>query len=312
MPPLNFDDTLGVAEAIAVSGAPKAAAAYLHFPRTLNAIFTELRGVQDERLAFSERRAVRRADLARRVDRAQFRDDRKQAEEQLAEFDASTKRRTTEFAERTAAAHARQETDGRCAETVHEFLRETLGKGRRLRDVPAPNPAVLPSGFAASIEAKRAEIADNTERRRQIEQTPARSEDLKAAMSRAVAREAEKGRPPFDPRIRGRDPSKFADQLLVKVNTVSMMVGQGGVPFLVWLLADQIEARLRALVHEADLTGAMSDAEQAAALAALDAQRLAIERGEEALIRIAEAQGMAIARRADMDPRAALMVEVIA
>lgn len=46
------------------------------------------------------------------------------------------------------------------------------------------------------------------------------------------------------------------------------------------------------------------------ALAILAAERLVLMREDEALIRVAEAQGMTIARRADADPRAVLMLEV--
>lgn len=312
MPPLNFDDTLGVAALIAAAGAPKAAETYPRFPRLLEAIRTELYVAQEERLSFSQSRSIRRADLARRVAEAKFKDDRRAAEEQLAEFDASTSRRMAEFAERTSAANARMDTDGLCAEGALEGVRETVGRGRRLHDVPLPKPPVLPAGLAASIEAKRAELIVNAERQANISIRPALASDLKAAISRAVGQQAEKGRPPFDPRIRGgRDPSKVSEGLrLAAIPGASNFVGDGGRSFFVWLLADQIEAGLHALVDEADLTGAMSDAERAAALAAVDAARLVLEREEEALIRMAEHQGMTIARRADVDPRAVLMVEV--
>lgn len=309
---LDRNDPIGVAEAIAAAGAPKAAEAYPRFARVLNTIHTELHGAQEDRLAFSQGRLERRPELVRRAANTKFKDEREAAEARLAEFDAYTKRRMSEFAERSAAATAKMETAGHCVIGCQEFISEKLGQGKRLRDVSLPPPAVLPAGVAATVEAKRAELVAIAERRADIANRPAVAKDLKAAISRAVAGEAEKGRPPFDPRIRGgRDPSKFAEQLRVRVYTGQFLtVGEGGVPFLVWLLADQIEARLHALVDEADLTGAMSDAEQVAAQAALDAERLAIEREEEALIRMAEAQGMAIARRADADPRAVLMVEV--
>lgn len=310
MPPLNFDDTLGVSEAIAAAGAPRAAAHYTRFPRTLNAIFTELRVAQDERLAFSEGRSARRADLARRAARMKFKDDREAAEEQLAEHDGYTNRRMSEFAERSAAGDAKLETDGRCAIGVQEFVKDTLGQGKRLRDVPLPNPAVMPAGIAATVEVKRAELIAIGGRRADVENRPSLASDLKAAMSKAIASRAEEGRPRFDPRIRGgADPSRL-ELSLVRGGPPGAVIGDGGRSFFVWLLADQIEAHLHSLVDEADLTGAMADAEQAAALAALDAERLAIEREEEALIRMAEAQGMNIARRADASPMAVLMVEV--
>lgn len=314
MPPLDFDDTLGVSEAISAAGAPMAAAHYPRFPRLLAAIFTEARGAQDDGLHYSEQAAVGLADLQRRLGGTKDKDIRGQLEQQIADHRARTKRREAEFAERRAVAKAKAETDGRCIDSVHEYLKDTIGKGRRLRDVPLPIPVMLPEGLAATIEAKRAELIASGERRADVENRPARAVDLKEALSGAVAAEAKKARPPFDPRIRGgRDPINLARQLALGVVTgagdAGTLIGKGGAPFLVWLFADQIEARLHAMVDEADLTGAMSDAQQADALAEVAAERLALEREEEALIRIGEAQGMTIVRRADADPRVVLMVE---
>lgn len=315
MPHLDFDDTPAVAHAIAAAGAPKAAAHYPCFPRSLNAILSELRSLQGDRLATFDRRLVRRSDLVRRAADAKFANEKKVVSEQLAVHDAGTQRLMSDFAARTADGQAKLDTIGRCALVVQEFVRTTVGQARRLRDVPLPSVAVLPGGLASTIEAKRAELVVTAERRADIESRPAKPSDLKAAISRELAARASKGRPPFSSRIRGgKDPSKLALMLMLGSQpgaTGTNMIGDGGTDFFVWLLSDQIEARLHALVDEADLTGAMSDAEQIAALTTIDAERLVLEREEEALIRMAEAQGMTIARRGDVSPMAVLMVEVL-
>ena len=311
MPHLNFEDTLGAAEVIATAGAPKAGEFFPDFYRTKPASFAEARAVQQDRLSFSEQASIALRDLQRRLAATKDTVERNNLVKLIEDHQARTERRMAGFAEGEAAALAKLETDVRCIDAACEFLKETVGRGKRIRDVSLPTVALSPTGIAATIEVKRAGVIASAERRADIENRPAPARDLKAAISRAVAAEAEKGRPPFDPCIRGRDPSKFADQMLVRVHTgQSLTVGGGGVPFLVWFLAEQIEARLHGMVDEADLTGAMSDAEQAAALTSLDAERLALEREEEALIRMAEADGMTIARRADASPMAVLMVEV--
>jgi hypothetical protein len=72
-----------------------------------------------------------------------------------------------------------------------------------------------------------------------------------------------------------------------------------------WLFADQLIAALTAEIREnADEGSALDDATIAKKLQQIRAQRLSLERQEEALIELAHAQGVAIARRRDADPRA--------
>ncbi len=313
MPRLNFEDTVGTAESIAAAGAPKAGGYFPNLYRPKPATLAELRAGQHERLDLGEQASIALRELEKQRAGAKNKVTQGEIAKRIEEHHARTKRRMAGIAAREAAATAKLETDVRCIDAACEWLTNTVGQGKHIRDMPPPKPAVLPAGIAATIEAKRVELAVNAERRADVEARTALPGDLKAAISHAVTTEAEKGRPSFNPRFRGgRDPSKLADELQVKLHSGAFQtVSQGGIPFLVWLLRDEIEARLHALVDEADLTDAMSDAEQATALAALNAERLSVECEEEALIRMAEAQGMAISRRADADPRAVLMVQVI-
>lgn len=312
MPYLNFDDTLGVGEAIAAAGAPRAGKFFPDFYRAKPASFAEARAAQQDRLSFSEQAGIALHDIRRRLADTKDPVERDNLAKRIEDHQARTERRMAGFAEREAAALARLETEVRCIDAGCDFLRDTVGQGKAIREVSPPTVALLPAGLAATIKAKRLELVGNSERRADIEARKAKPDDLKAAISRAVIAAANSGRPSFDPRIRGgRDPSKLAEELLVKLHTGAFQtVSQGGIPFLVWVFRDQIETRLHALVDDTDFTGAMSDAEQSSALASLDAERLALEREEEALIRMAEAQGMKIARRADASPMAVLMVEV--
>lgn len=313
MAQLDRNDPIGIADAIADAGATTAAAFFPSFFRVLPSQRAVAHDAQEARLALAEDHAVNRAHRLSRLQRSRSREESKAIEADIAAHYAQYQRHRDTILAREADAKVRLETEGACVINAVEWLLPLLRQERRLLDIEPPRPTVLPAGLGATLKAKRAELDVIAVQREQVEQVKASADQLRAAISRAVADEAIKGRPPFDPRIRGgRDPSRFAEQLEVRAtNSNILSVGVGGVPFLVWLLADHIEARLHAMVDEADLTGAMSDAEQAAALAALDAQRLAIEREEEALIRMAEAQGMTIARRADASPEAVMMVKVI-
>lgn len=86
------------------------------------------------------------------------------------------------------------------------------------------------------------------------------------------------------------------------------LVGDGGASFFVWLCKDLIIERLDAMIDTADFTGALSADEQEVAQADILAQRLKLERQEEALIDAAAEIEQFIPRRPDADPRAILMV----
>jgi hypothetical protein len=72
-----------------------------------------------------------------------------------------------------------------------------------------------------------------------------------------------------------------------------------------WLHKDALIAALKdEIAASADESSALDDATMAKKLQQIRAQRIAVEREEEALIEAAHAQGIAIARRRDADPRA--------
>jgi len=78
-----------------------------------------------------------------------------------------------------------------------------------------------------------------------------------------------------------------------------------------WINADALLSRLFAEIDAAAPANGLGDDERASRIGALDEERLALERQEEALIERAEAEGVLIERRPDADPRAALMIEVV-
>ncbi|MDF1600332.1 hypothetical protein PZ895_11230, partial [Mesorhizobium sp. YIM 152430] len=106
----------------------------------------------------------------------------------------------------------------------------------------------------------------------------------------------------------------FADQFRISLWQSNPESGHGlraqggGAEFLVWMMRDEIKAKLGAMIDQADVVGALTDEEQEERFRELSVRRLELERLEEATIVAAEAEGMFIARRADADPRAILEV----
>lgn len=81
--------------------------------------------------------------------------------------------------------------------------------------------------------------------------------------------------------------------------------------YLAWIDGAALERRLHEMLDKVPQPAlTMSSAERASKLAAIEAELLASERDEEALIEHAEEQGLATARRLDADPRAVLGIVI--
>ncbi|MCB1466798.1 MAG: hypothetical protein KDK08_06585, partial [Rhizobiaceae bacterium] len=78
---------------------------------------------------------------------------------------------------------------------------------------------------------------------------------------------------------------------------------------IVWILAPQVKNALAEKIRSAHPGGGLTDFERAAELAALERERLELERLEESHIIAAAEIGQHIARRRDADPRAILEIE---
>ncbi|WP_346893772.1 hypothetical protein [uncultured Roseibium sp.] len=219
-----------------------------------------------------------------------------QLEGQIAQATADYERlknRAAEVKERTASII---EVDARC----ESFLRSVSGQ---FRDEDTSRPSK-----GETVETKRAAITKNIKLTADVETAPAPEDDLKAAIFAAVDEIAARGRPEVDPRIRDDDPSKIASKIRLGVHGGSF-VGDGGASFFTWVLADQIKAKLAEMIP--DNPDAISDQERSAMLQQLAADRLRLERVEEALITQAESEGRVIARRPDASIQAILGVEIV-
>ena len=186
---------------------------------------------------------------------------------------------------------------------VRNFLGEAKMSGKRFRSAP---PTKVPTGdFHRAVESARRrldELAIETER---VELAPLPLAELHAAVEAEVDAIAGRGALFVDPRIRSGSPLKLeaAFGLSGQGDRVSSLASS-----LLFLLRDQIKAAALALLPAKELPGAMTDAARKAELARLTAERLEIERAEEAAIVAAAAAGITIARRRDASPLAILEI----
>ena len=193
---------------------------------------------------------------------------------------------------------------------------EHIGPGVTFEHVVVQPPKSA-KGFGVEVERIRKELAALDDQWAAAESAPAPKNDL---LNRAVAeidRIAERGRPDVNPRSRGGDPLRLAEQLAIGTRTVgsgenrsTSLVGNPA-PFLVWAVRDQLTEKISAMVEALSDQGVLTDAQREEEFARIAARRLEVERAEESTILVAEAEGQAIARRRQADPRAILeLIEV--
>lgn len=155
---------------------------------------------------------------------------------------------------------------------------------------------------AQAVSNLRAQIKALTAERARVLQAALPAADIKKLASAYVAAQRERGRPKitFD---HGRPFQAQFDTPVEGAWTAKLDIGAA----LAWLDPAAFEKRLHEDIEKLPQTAlAMSADARAAKLLELEAELLARERDEEALIELAEEQGLAIARRLDADARAVL------
>lgn len=149
-----------------------------------------------------------------------------------------------------------------------------------------------------AVAETRAHIEEKKAERERVILAPLPAKTLLSAALADLDQRAAKGAPNYDPRRRDRSPVDLGRSL-------DHFAGD----FTAWLHRDAIADRLRQMIGTRDAPGALSDDQRENQLAKLEADLLAVERYEEALICAAEATGLRIARRRNADPRAICEVE---
>lgn len=190
-----------------------------------------------------------------------------------------------------------------------EWLSDTRVRRRRLK--LAVTPVVTGGNFQEEIERIRGDIAHLDEEWASVEAAPRPVAVAKEALFNEIDQIAERGAPKVDLRRRTGSPIALNDmfqQTLHQGATTLSIMGDAGASLFVWLMRDEIKAKLGVLIERGDETNALTDDERGKRFVELSARRLELERLEEATIVAADAAGMFIARRADAAPRAILEV----
>ena len=164
-----------------------------------------------------------------------------------------------------------------------------------------------------AVELYRAKLDENAQAYRHASNAEAKSHELVSILQNQIALIAERGSKKIDRRDRN-DPLGINPGYNSLAGAYGTFLTQkAGEPneaaaFLIWLFHDDIKRRLDELVGE-DGPGALAYDQREQLIEKLAAERLAIERAEEAAIVAAEAEGTFIPRRPDADPRAVLEIE---
>lgn len=177
-----------------------------------------------------------------------------------------------------------------------------------------PAPKLLKGKGGNPISAARDRAVALHEKIETVRNAPLPTAEAKVKARASLEAAFEHGRPGVANLIEGGFPVEWPRQPVPRPMAVSG--GSIAMPssidpgidlgaLAVWAMRDQI---LAAVDGEIDLRGddehAIASDERAEREAGLLAELLTVERAEEAAIEVAEAEGMAIARRADADPRA--------
>ncbi|EYR81858.1 hypothetical protein [Shinella sp. DD12] len=190
----------------------------------------------------------------------------------------------------------------------NEYLQDILGW---LRDNPGPfKSAAMPPAKLGKGQTHHQAVEDIRERLIRIDEkvaateyAPTPAEDLIARAHAAVDDLAHRGKVHIYTNNRDGSP--------VNLSGSGRLTGVTGIlpETLVWLLADEIKASVSAKIREVASKDAISDFDRAAELSALAADKLALERLEEAHILAAAEIGQIIHRRREANPRAILELE---
>ncbi|MDF1601579.1 hypothetical protein PZ895_17630, partial [Mesorhizobium sp. YIM 152430] len=143
-----------------------------------------------------------------------------------------------------------------------EWLAKQKKDGDRFKDFPLP--AVKTKSFQQEVDRIRGEIMSVSDQWNEAENAPCPIADAKAALADEIDAVAARGAPRFDMRRRPGPPLAFADQFRISLWQSNPESGHGlraqggGAEFLVWMMRDEIKAKLGAMIDQADVVGALT------------------------------------------------------
>ncbi|WP_412048730.1 hypothetical protein ACK6D9_12200 [Hoeflea sp. Naph1] len=204
---------------------------------------------------------------------------------------------------KAAAERASAETE---KWTFLSELSQWLADNRGTKFKPVKPPAAtLTKGqhHQDAIHELRARIDDIEARSAAMESAPAPVDDLIGRMNAAIDANAARNEPAM------YFSKRFGSPVNVGEATDHASSDVHRLAFEAWALSDILKAEAAKKIRAAHPGGGVSDFERAAELSALAADKLALERLEEAHIIAAAEVGQVIGRRRDADPRAILEIE---
>lgn len=221
------------------------------------------------------------------------------------------------IAARRKSAASRRTEAARLKKLAREFRDKASAAGENgtaVRDLAASVPAerIVPAPAKArkgdDLAPLRAAIYEKEEEALLIGQTPDTYDDMVRRSDNAIDALAAEGAPRINARKRTGDPANLKSEVTIGLQG-NMLIGDGGAKLLIWLMRDELKAKVRSLIPRHP--DAMTVAQREKRLAQIAAEKLDLERREEAVIEALEQQGRAVERRPDADPRAILGVEIV-
>jgi len=210
------------------------------------------------------------------------------------------------------ASDARERADKRHDEfaflsAVEDWLNRTPFNDNA--NLVAVDPSRLKGNPLTAISRIRSELASLDKRLSSVELAYTPADVLKDRAFAEIDGIADAGALTVHPASRSARPLDLARKFALGTVNGGTIVGTGGAEVLVWLLRDQMKAAVSALIDTFPQENAMSDDAREAEFRTIAAERLDLERLEEAFITQAEANGQTIPRRYNLDPRAFLEIE---
>ncbi|MGP3711763.1 hypothetical protein ACS5UA_13015 [Brucella sp. RRSP16] len=210
------------------------------------------------------------------------------------------------------ASDARERADKRHDEfaflsAVEDWLNRTPFNDNA--DLVVVDPSRLKGNHLVAVSKIRSELASLDKRLSSVELAYTPAEVLKDRAFAEIDRAASKGELSVHPSSRSSEPLRLEDKFTIGTYPSGSLLGNGGANVLVWLLRDQMKAAVSALIDKFPQENALSDDAREVEFRTIAAERLDLERLEEAYIVSAEANGQTIPRRHDVDPRAFLEIE---
>lgn len=267
---------------------------------------------------------------------ADLRDQRREAERELARLrhypgvrpseddqrvkalNASMERAAAEIAELTVVHATRADKAAAVSGLVHRvesWLKELPTTAILSDFAPAVTPTVPKrTNVLDQIEARRRRVRELTADARRVRAAPVPSAVVKARLAAEIDRIAEAGAPDVCAAIEGGDLIRWptaTQHIGIRGAGVGSAVMPDALALVVWLHRDALVKKLSGEVDAiADDANALTDEQRAVALAEIERDRLAAEREEVALVELAAESGTPIAHRPDIAVPALLGVVI--